>query len=229
MTYRNHFSNVPYTFDKNHFEEYYWNQSLPVCGIDEAGRGCLAGPVVAAAVILPRGVAPDFLKDSKIMSSKQREEAALWIKQNAVYGIGIVHHRFIDAHNILNASKEAMKRAFFNLSVMEKPQSALIDAIPLSLYFEASSPLTVHYFPHGEEKSSSIAAASIIAKVARDEIMTHINQSFPLYQFSAHKGYATEKHRAAIKSHEACLIHRTTYLTNDIIVEDDYAFQQTLF
>lgn len=197
---------------KNQFENSAWAQNTIICGIDEAGRGSFAGPVVAAAVILPHEQAPAFLKDSKIMTPKARESAFSWIKTECIYGVGIVNNRIIDQKNIVNATKYAMKRAILEAqSKTKQPISSLVvDAVRLDIE-DIGLTIPLYAFNHGETYSSSIAAASIVAKVTRDRLMEEFHNVFPVYHFESHKGYGTELHRTAIQEHGLSIIHRKTY------------------
>lgn len=203
-------------FNKNHYENAAWEAQSVVCGIDEVGRGCLAGPLVAAAVILPIGKINRLLKDSKLMTPEEREKAAKWIKKHGKYAIGIVHNRIIDQNNIWRATLIAMKKALVNLLALypQAPAAILIDAMPLNVADTAFANIPVHHFPFGESKSSSIAAASIIAKVTRDELMNRFDTVFPGYTLNEHKGYSTPKHKAAIKEQSHTIIHRISFLKN---------------
>lgn len=204
---------------KNHFELQAWQQGKLVCGIDEVGRGCLAGPVVACALILPIGTAPDFLQDSKTMTARQRERAAAWIQTECRYAFGIVNHRTIDSHNIYQSTLMAMKKAVVNLlSSSTEPATIVVDAMPLSMQNTCYSSIPVHYFCKGEMLSSSIAAASIMAKVYRDDLMSKANIIFPGYFFDVHKGYGTAKHQQAIKTNAQSLIHRCSFLKKSVIL-----------
>lgn len=203
-------------FSKNTFEREFWALNQVVCGIDEVGRGCLAGPLVTAAVILPIGKINPALKDSKVMTHLQRVKAAEWIIKECVYGIGIVHNRIVDRHNIWQATLIAMRRAFMQVIVQSpmRPGALLIDAMPLSLADTSFHDIPIHYFPKGEQKSSSIAAASIIAKVKRDEIMGRLDRLFPGYYLSDHKGYATKKHQETLMNNEVSIIHRESFMSH---------------
>ncbi|MFT4599955.1 MAG: ribonuclease HII [Arenicella sp.] len=175
-------------------------------GCDEAGRGCLAGPVVAAAVILPKSFKHPDLNDSKRMTAKQRENLFLIIKEKAIaWGIGVVDHEEIDKINILNASFEAMHRAVHQLK--SKPELLLIDGNRFNPY---------EGIPHeciikGDAKFLSIAAASVLAKEARDQIMTEYALEFPAYNWTKNKGYPTKEHRKAILEVGTSRIHRMTF------------------
>jgi ribonuclease HII len=176
-----------------------------IAGVDEAGRGPLAGPVVAAAVILPRGIRLPGVKDSKKMTEAARERAFSNIDGIALaVGIGVVSHNFIDRHNILKASLEAMKRAVLCLN--PNPEYLLVDGIhpvPLSL--------PQRCIKKGDQLSHTISAASIMAKVYRDRIMRTYDLAFPVYGFLNNKGYGTARHISAIKKHGPCPIHRLTF------------------
>ena len=177
-----------------------------ICGVDEAGRGPLAGPVCAAAVILPPHADIPGLNDSKKLSDKRRRELFPIIKEQAVaYGIGFADHSMIDEINILQATFYAMEQAIAQLSV--KPDLALIDGNR-----ERDFGVPVQTVVHGDSLSASIAAASILAKVARDDLMLQMAQEYPQYGFEIHKGYGTKAHYAALEAYGPCPIHRMTFL-----------------
>lgn len=177
-----------------------------VCGVDEAGRGPLAGPVVAAAVILPPHAEIPGLNDSKKLSDKRRRELIPVIKEQAVaYGIGIATHEEIDRINILQATYLAMERALTQLN--KTPDLALIDGNRAKDFG-----LPVKTVVKGDSLSASIAAASVLAKVTRDDIMLELAVTFPGYGFEIHKGYGTKAHYEAITKLGACPIHRMTFL-----------------
>jgi ribonuclease HII len=179
-----------------------------ICGIDEAGRGPLAGPVVAGAVILPEECEILGLNDSKKLSPKRREELYDEVMEKAVAaGVGIVGPGRIDEINILQADYEAMCEAIGRLSVM--PQVLLNDAVTIP-----QVTLPQKNIVHGDAKSVSIAAASILAKVTRDRMMEEYDTLFPEYGFARHKGYGTADHYAAIKKYGPCVIHRRSFLKN---------------
>lgn len=184
-----------------------------IIGIDEAGRGPLAGPVVAAAVVLPLGCQIQGVQDSKRLTARQREVVYERIQAGAVtYGIGMVSHEDIDRHNILWATRQAMCRAVQHLPCA--PDILLIDG-PLSL------PLHLPQRPivHGDARCISIAAASILAKVTRDRLMCDYAQQFPAYGFEKHKGYPTPEHYTQLRRHGPCAIHRRTFrgvVTGDV-------------
>ncbi len=179
-----------------------------ICGIDEAGRGPLAGPVVAGAVILPKDCEIMGLNDSKKLSEKRREELFEEICEKALaYGSGIVGPGRIDEINILQADYEAMCEAIGTLKYM--PQILLNDAVTIPQVRIPQIPIV-----HGDAKSVSIAAASIIAKVTRDRLMLEYDTLFPEYGFAENKGYGTAAHYAAILKYGPCPIHRASFLKN---------------
>lgn len=177
-----------------------------ICGVDEAGRGPLAGPVCAAAVILPPHAEIPGLNDSKKLSDKRRRELFPIIKEQAVaYGIGIATHEEIDEINILQATYLAMERALAQLPV--KPDLVLIDGNRAKDFG-----LTVRTVVKGDSLSASIAAASVLAKVTRDDMMLEMAKEYPGYGFEIHKGYGTKAHYEALTQLGACPIHRMTFL-----------------
>ncbi|MCD7774576.1 MAG: ribonuclease HII [Clostridiales bacterium] len=193
---------MTYEFENKAHEDGY----KIVCGIDEAGRGPLAGPVFAAAVILPAGLEDSGINDSKKLSEKKREELFDFITENAVaYGIGSASEKEIDEINILNATFLAMKRAVENLGV--KPDLALVDGNRKPN--TGCEEITV---VKGDSKSVSIAAASILAKVSRDRFMRKIAEQYPEYKFEQHKGYPTKLHYEMIEKYGVLPIHRKTFL-----------------
>lgn len=227
------FSNLTERFNKNYFEKKAWEQGQLVCGIDEVGRGCLAGPLVTAAVILPEGKVHRLLKDSKVMTLQERLDAYKWITKHCYYGFGIVNHRVIDSQNIWKATLIAMKRALMHALAVSprQPSAILVDAMPLQLFDTGYKEIPVHYFPFGESKSSSIAAASIIAKVKRDILMGKMDSLFPGYDLKDHKGYSTPGHKKILLDVPHSLIHRQTFVKNVMLkaVNSDDDEQQTIF
>lgn len=177
-----------------------------ICGVDEAGRGPLAGPVCAAAVILPPNADIPGLNDSKKLSDKRRRELYPLIMEQAIaYGIGFADHKEIDEINILQATFLAMERALFQLSV--KPELALIDGNR-----KKDFGIPVKTVVHGDSLSASIAAASILAKVTRDDLMLKMAEEYPQYGFEIHKGYGTKAHYQALAEHGPSPVHRMTFL-----------------
>ena len=176
-----------------------------ICGIDEAGRGPLAGPVVAAAVILPFEKCPDGIRDSKTLTPQQRETAYAALHAcGAAIAYGVVDVPAIDEINILRASQEAMRLAVRGLP--EIPDAALIDGLPVQPF-----PIPQIALVKGDGRSASIAAASIIAKVERDRLMCEYDSLYPGYGFASHKGYSTPEHFAALKAHGPCPLHRRSF------------------
>lgn len=198
-------------FEKNSYEQQHWLNNKLVCGIDEVGRGCLAGPVIAAAAILNPYAHHPLLKDSKKLTTQEREELFVWLQQNATYSIAIINHRIIDEVNIYQATLVAMKRALMQLlaSTSNKPTSVLVDAMPLKVDFLE---IPIYHVNFGEDHSSSIAAASILAKVTRDALMTRLDQVFPGYQFITNKGYCTKAHVNGLKQKNKAIVHRASFL-----------------
>lgn len=182
-----------------------------ICGIDEAGRGPLAGPVVVASVIMPKDSMIEGVNDSKKVSEKKREVIYEKIVEEAIsYGIGIVGQQEIDRMNILNATKKALTMSLQELKV--KPELILVDAL------EHIDTLQIPYqsIIKGDAKAYSIAAASIIAKVTRDRIMRQWDEVYPQYGFVGHKGYGTKAHIEAIKEYGICPLHRRSFVKNFI-------------
>ena len=179
-----------------------------VAGIDEAGRGPLAGPVVAAAVILPKYIFLPFLNDSKKVTEKRRDVLFDEIKQNAIaYGIGIASNTLIDEINILQATYEAMREA---VNALEKtPDVLLVDAVHIP-----DINIKQVGIVKGDAKSVNIAAASILAKVTRDRLMAEYDKIYPEYGFASNKGYGTATHIAALKEIGPCAIHRKSFIGN---------------
>ena len=200
-------------------EELYENGTTSIAGIDEAGRGPLAGPVVVACVVMPRDSMIEGVNDSKKVSEKKREKLYEEITREALgYGVGIISQEEIDRINILNATKEGLTLAIKNLETdlqeknrdFQKPEIILVDAL---------TKIDTEHIPYrsiikGDSKSYSIAAASIIAKVTRDRIMRQWDEVYPMYGFEKHKGYGTAAHITAIKEHGLCPLHRRSFVKN---------------
>ena len=177
-----------------------------ICGVDEAGRGPLAGPVCAAAVILPAGLVIPGLDDSKKLSDKRRRELMPIIKENALaYGIAFASHEEIDEINILQATFLAMERALAQLNI--KADLALIDGNR-----QKDFGINVETVVKGDSRSANIAAASVLAKVTRDDYMEEMAKQYPEYGFEVHKGYGTKAHYEALRSYGPSPIHRMTFL-----------------
>lgn len=188
-------------------EQTYFDQGIQlICGVDEAGRGPLAGPVCAAAVILPPNMEITGLTDSKKLTDKKRRELFPVIQEKAIaYGIGFASEKEIDEINILQATFLAMQRALDQLSV--RPALALVDGNR-----EKDFGMPVKTVVKGDSLSANIAAASILAKVSRDDLMEKLAQEYPAYGFEIHKGYGTKAHYAALREYGPSPIHRMTFL-----------------
>lgn len=192
------------------YEKEIWSQGGLVCGIDEVGRGSVAGPVVAAAVIMPRGHKPiSFVNDSKKLSAKKREELFMEILSScADFGVGLASAQDVDKYGISEATQMAMREAFNSLTIM--PQVILIDAVKLK-----DTPLEQKSIVKGDQICYSISCASIIAKVFRDHVVMGLDHEFPNYNFSSHKGYGTKKHFEAIEKEGTTPEHRKTFIHTD--------------
>lgn len=192
--------------EMSHFERHYWGLNKRyIAGVDEAGRGPLAGPVVAAAVMLREDFELYGLTDSKQLNERTRSKFAQLIKEQAIsYHIAVVNHEEIDAINIYEATKRAMTQALRGLNPM--PERALIDAVTLE-----SLPFPTEAIIKGDEKSISIAAASVLAKVARDEIMKEIDDTYPMYGFKNNMGYGTKEHLQMIEKYGISPYHRKSF------------------
>lgn len=188
-------------------EKLLWTQGASThAGVDEAGRGCLAGPVVAAAVILHPEAELTGLNDSKKLSARVRNEIFVRLQSDPLIRIAVarVEADQIDRMNILEAARLAMRKAV--LALPELPEYALIDGLPVPDFPVPSTAIV-----KGDARATSIAAASIVAKVTRDRLMVAFDAEFPQYGFAAHKGYATAAHRASLARHGPCPIHRLTF------------------
>jgi ribonuclease HII len=191
--------------DRTHFERIGFAQGFHrIAGLDEAGRGPLAGPVVAAAVVLPKDVVLPGLRDSKKLTALQRERFFDEIGRCAAIGVGIVDPEMIDRINILEATRLAMTRALSSLSV--RPDYLLIDALTLP-----GLPMPQRALIRGDDLSQTIAAASVVAKVTRDRLMLEYDRLYPEYHFRSHKGYGTAEHLEALGRFGPCPIHRMTF------------------
>ena len=184
----------------------YYTDNLIEAGCDEAGRGCIAGPVVAASVILPRDMDFPEFDDSKKLSEKQREKLRIKVLENALaYGVGIVSAEEIDEINILNASFLAMHRAIDQLKI--RPELLLIDGNRFNKYHDIKHQCIVG----GDAKYQSIAAASILAKTTRDHLMEELDNQYPAYNWKHNKGYPTIEHKNAVAEHGITPYHRKTF------------------
>lgn len=199
-------------FPSFEFEQKYWNQDIQlIAGLDEVGMGAWAGPVCAAAVVFGRRndqfpMTNDQIKDSKMLTAKQREKAAIWIKENSVaWAIGEASVEEIFELNILQAARLAMKRAIEKLS--PEPEFLLVDGRS----FQVHPTIPSEGIIKGDQKSFSIAAASILAKVHRDNFMIELGKQHPEYGFESHKGYGSKQHQEALKERGALACHRAAY------------------
>ena len=186
-------------------KELYKNNINNIAGTDEAGRGPLYGPVVAACVILPKNFELEGLDDSKKLTEKKRNEYYNYLIENVIYGVGIIEPEEIDKINIYEASRKAMKEAIKQVRKQVKIEYVLTDAMPIDL------DIPVKPIIKGDAKSITIAAASVIAKVTRDKMMYEIDRKHPEYGFKNHKGYPTKKHIEAINKYGLIDGYRKTY------------------
>ena len=203
-----------------------------IAGIDEAGRGALAGPVVAAACVIQSSLIPRktpfiswspvrnkrqqgfcLIADSKKLTPEQRESSLAWIKQNCIFGVGMSSAEDIDGIGILGATEKAMQEAVKALAMIAQPTYLLVDGRD-KFWFDYSHTSIIR----GDESESFIAAASIIAKVTRDHLMIEASKDFPEYAFYQHKGYGTEAHYQCLKQHGMCSLHRRSFLKNTDLV-----------
>ena len=200
-------------------EELYLKGTTSIAGIDEAGRGPLAGPVVVACVVMPRDSMIEGVNDSKKVSEKKREKLYDLIIEEALgYGVGIMSQEEIDRINILNATKEGLTTAIKELERDLKEKNRNFDK-PEIILVDALTKIDTDHIPYksiikGDAKSYSIAAASIIAKVTRDRIMRQWAEVYPMYGFEKHKGYGTAMHISAIKEYGLCPLHRRSFVKN---------------
>jgi ribonuclease HII len=202
------------------FEKTAWSTSSYVCGIDEAGRGCLFGPLVTSAAIVPQNTKERFLKDSKVMSEKERLFAYEWIKKNCFFSTVLVDPLTIEKQNIYKATQNAMKKSFIQLVeivpfALQKIKYVITDAMPLKLD-DIYKHETLELFnpTHAESISCSVAAASIVAKVTRDLLVKKLSKSFPQFELERHKGYGTKIHINKIEKHGISILHRKSFIKN---------------
>ncbi|MGM9899699.1 MAG: ribonuclease HII [Bacilli bacterium] len=210
--------NDNYQYEKKLYEEGYEY----IAGIDEVGRGPLAGPVVACAVIMPKGCYIEGVTDSKKLSHKKRQQLKAEIMEKALaIGISFIDEKIIDEINIYEATKKAMQEALSKLSI--KPDYVLIDAMPLELEIPHQAIIK------GDELSFMIGCASIIAKEARDDFMIELDQKYPQYGFKQNKGYPTKMHREALKKYGISIVHRKTYGPVKSVINQEHYEQEKLF
>lgn len=201
---------------KNPYEHLAWESNKLIIGIDEVGRGSLAGPLVVTAAIIPPYTNAPFLKDSKILTDNQKLQAFKWMQKNGWYQSAILSHAYIDTYGIYNATLMGMKKAYYSLISsmglpLEKYSCIAVDAMPLLL--PDDHPPIVSLIK-GESKSISIAAASIVAKVTRDELMKRMTVYIPHYDFQKNKAYGTAFHCKQIALHGPSIVHRKTFIKN---------------
>lgn len=190
---------------KRVLDESLWNRNILFCGVDEVGRGALAGPVVAAAVVLKPHSSVLGVKDSKLLTERRRSALVEMIHQKAIgWAIGTANHRWVDRHNILQATLIAMRRAIEALR--PPPQYALVDGRTIP-----DSNIPCEAVVQGDNRSLSVACASILAKVYRDRLMARFHRYFPQYGFVRNKGYGTAEHLAALRHYGVSPIHRLTF------------------
>lgn len=183
---------------------------LKICGIDEAGRGCLAGPVVSAAIIIDKSKIPSGIRDSKqLTEAKRNEYYKMLISDAAYYSIGTASHTEIDEINILKAAMLSMQRAFDGLSV--KPDVVIIDGPSVPGGLTGFAGLKVIPVIKGDDRVKLVACASVIAKVFRDELMVRLDEKYPHYGFKRHKGYATAEHKNNLIQYGSSEVHRKTF------------------
>jgi len=199
---------------KDFFEKQEWGKNQLVCGVDEVGRGCLAGPLVVAAVILYPNNRLKLLKDSKVLTREELLKVYPRIISNSWYSFGIINNIDIDKFNIWRSTLLAMRQAIMNLFAIcpKLPTLILSDNMPISLENTHFKDIEIQYFPEGESISRSIAAASIIAKVKRDSLMQMYDEYLPGYEFGKHKGYGTKDHQNALSKNGQSILHRESFL-----------------
>jgi ribonuclease HII len=201
----------------------YHRKRKAEAGCDEAGRGCFAGPVFAAAVILPKNFYHPELNDSKLLTPEQRETLRVYIEENALhYAVAMVDNDEIDMINILRASFKAMHLALEQLPV--EPALILVDGNR----FTAWRSVRHHCIIKGDGIYASIAAASVLAKTSRDKYMRHVHEEFPHYNWAQNKGYGTPEHRRAIEEHGLCKYHRKSFNILSTQLEFDYDFAEEM-
>ncbi len=206
------------SFPPHYFEKNAWCNEQLVCGIDEVGRGCLAGPVVVAAVVLPLHCS-QYFTDSKKTTLARRHNDFEWIMRYAHVVLAYADHSIIDQKNIYRTTQDLMHRAFTMLMAQQNLTSISLrylisDAMPLHPHRSLiSKNLEIYHFNHGESISTTIAAASIVAKVTRDRIMSNMTSLFPSFSFDKHKGYGTKDHSSQIQSYGLTIIHRRSFIT----------------
>lgn len=193
------------------YENEMWSNDRYIYGIDEVGRGPLAGPLVVGSAALNKFRQTELIKDSKLLNPKQLFAAYSWLLQNSKFSIAILNHRLIDKYNIHQATLKAMRRSVCQLLASSKiiPDVAIVDSMPLAI---TNKKIRIEYFNFAESKSASVAAASIAAKVTRDNIMARLNNIIMGYGFDKHKGYGTKLHIDSINDLKNSIIHRKSFV-----------------
>lgn len=193
------------------YENETWSNSRYIYGIDEVGRGSLAGPLVVGVMALNKFCQTELIKDSKLLNTKRLLATYNWLLKNSKFAIAILNHRLIDKHNIYQATLKAMRRSIYQLLAHSKviPEKIIVDSMPLTV---SNKNINIIYFNFAESKSASVAAASIAAKVTRDNIMTRLNTIITGYNFDQHKGYATKSHIDNINNLKNSIIHRKSFI-----------------
>lgn len=206
-------------FKKDLYEIQAWQENALIAGIDEVGRGCLAGPVVAAAIILHYNKKSRLLKDSKLLTQEELLKSYQWIIKNSWHAVAVTHNRTIDEVNIYRATLMTMRRAAMQLFAItpQMPKTIVVDAMPLII---PNFPGDIFHFIYGESKSSSIAAASIVAKVTRDGIMKNLEGSIPGYNIASHKGYSTPDHKKRLHSLDRSILHRISFIDHFLACDE---------
>lgn len=218
LSNKNVYDTIKFMNNKNQHEQIAWKKNLYVCGIDEAGRGCLSGPVVVAAAILPISTTNTHLQDSKTMTKSERERMYEWIIKNCFFSTVFVDVATIETKNIYQATKLAMKKAFVQLvEIIPFPYTKIAhlitDAMPLAPPQICShSMLTISSPARAESLSATVAAASIVAKVTRDRLMSKLAVLFPNFSLAQHKGYGTAQHKQELLSSGQSVIHRPSFV-----------------
>jgi ribonuclease HII len=209
------------------FEKKYWKENKFICGVDEAGRGCMAGPVVIAAVILKQNTIHELLIDSKKLNPEQLVLMYNWLLDKCIFSVSIGSPRIIDQYNIYQTTAKQMRNALLHIFAKTTvPDLIAIDAMPIKLTNTPYSNIEIISMIQGESKSTSIAAASIIAKVTRDKIISRIANSFPGYGLAQHKGYCTKLHQKNTLTLKPTIIHRNSFLTR--LIGDNLNEQQSI-
>lgn len=209
-------------------EQSVWQNNFMMYGVDEVGRGCIAGPVVVVAAMLHKNQQHPLLIDSKKLSRSELELMYDWLQTRSIFSVSIGSPRMIDKHNIYQATAQHMRQALLHLfAIAPAPKLIAIDAMPLHLGNTPYADIKIESMIQGESKSASIAAASILAKVTRDRIMMRMEQSFPGYGLAAHKGYCTKLHQTTVQQLRPTVIHRRSFLS--WLNKDQTNEQKTIF